>query len=569
MTTLVKQHRLVMKVAEIRASVHLLQPIEADGKTFVSQISIENEEGGFAQRGAGQGNALGGSVLGVLSLDSLDRLEPQLPPRLDEHGFILRLNTFLPGVITQGVGRRGWREAERSVRAPPLRGTLWLILCRHGTRRSRTLEQGRTDRAGAPAAAPAEDLAHLLQAALHGPQATPRAGPPRRAKPGHEGHSRTLAQDPDRVIEHRPTCCPDCGLVLPPDLPAETVSTHEHIELPPVRPVVEQHRRLAVTCPACQARVAAPRPAGAASTPFGARLHATAVYLKCFQALSYERLQRALSDLFGLTISQGGLMAMLRRAQARFAPGREAALSALRRAAVVACDETGVRIEGSNSYHWVFRCDDAVVHHAAPTRAGSVVREIMGGHRPAVWLSDRYSAQQGHADRQQTCLAHLARDVAYALEAGDDPVAFRLKLWLGSAFALARGIGSLAASTINAKRRKLEAALDEILAAPVTCDLARDIQTRMRRARDQVLTFASFPGRVEATNNACERDLRPAVIQRKNTNGYRAMWSAQGEAAVRTVVATARLKAGPSTFGTVLSTITARPLPIASFYPPG
>ena len=140
------------------------------------------------------------------------------------------------------------------------------------------------------------------------------------AKPGHEGHSRTLAQDPDRVIEHRPACCPDCGLVLPPDLPAETVSTHEHIELPPVRPVVEQHRRLAVTCPACQARVAAPRPAGAASTPFGARLHATAVYLKCFQALSYERLQRALSDLFGLTISQGGLMAMLRRAQARFAP---------------------------------------------------------------------------------------------------------------------------------------------------------------------------------------------------------------------------------------------------------
>src|SRR4029450_10913603 len=163
------------------------------------------------------------------------------------------------------------------------------------------------------------------------------------AKPGHEGHSRPLAQDPDRVIEHRPTCCPDCGLVLPPDLPAETVSTHEHIELPPVRPVVEQHRRLAVTCPACQARVAAPRPAGAASTPFGARLHATAVSLKCFQALSYERLQRALSDLFGLTISQGGLMAMLRRAQARFAPGREAALSAVRRAAVGARQGRGGR----------------------------------------------------------------------------------------------------------------------------------------------------------------------------------------------------------------------------------
>ncbi len=56
-------------------------------------------------------------------------------------------------------------------------------------------------------------------------------------------------------------------------------------------------------------------------------------------------------------------------------------------------------------------------------------------------------------------------------------------------------------------------------------------------------------------NNAGERDLRPAVIQRKNTNGYRAMWSAKGEAAVRTVVATARITAGAGTFSTVLGTI--------------
>ena len=377
------------------------------------------------------------------------------------------------------------------------------------------------------------------------------------AKPGHEGHNRVIAEDPDSVVDHRPTACPDCGLALSPDLPSEVVSVHERIDLPEVKPVVEQHRRLAVTCPGCRARVPAPRPAEAAASPFGPRLHATAVYLKTFQALSYERLQKALSDLFGLSVSQGGLTSMLRRAETHFEVGREAALSALRRAEVVASDETGVRIEGSNSYHWVFRCADAVVHHAAPTRAASVVREIMGGHRPAAWLSDRYAAQQGHADRQQTCLAHLARDVAYALEAGDDPLALRLKLWLDAAFALARSVTALAASTVKTRRRKLERSLDDILAAPVICDLARDIQNRMRRARDQLLTFTSFPGRVEATNNACERDLRPAVIQRKNTNGYRAMWSATGEAAVRTVVATARLTAGAGTFSTVLATIDA------------
>ncbi len=375
------------------------------------------------------------------------------------------------------------------------------------------------------------------------------------AKPGHEGHSRVIADDPDEIVDHRPTACPDCGLALSSDLPTEMVSLHERIELPDVKPIVEQHRRLAVTCPGCLARVPAPRPTGAAATPFGPRLHATAVYLKTFQALSYERLQKALFDLFGLTVSQGGLMNMLRRAETRFDAGRDAALAALRRAAVVASDETGVRVEGSNSYHWVFRCEKAVVHHAAPTRGACVVHEIMDGHRPAIWLSDRYSAQQGHADRQQTCLAHLARDVAYALEAGDDILALRLKLWLDAAFALARSVTTLAPSTVASRRRKLERSLSDVLAAPAVCDLARDIQTRMRRARDQLLTFASFPGQVEATNNACERDLRPAVVQRKNTNGYRAMWSAKGEAAVRTVVATTRLTSGASTFSTVMSTV--------------
>ena len=65
----------------------------------------------------------------------------------------------------------------------------------------------------------------------------------------------------------------------------------------------------------------------------------------------------------------------------------------------------------------------------------------------------------------------------------------------------------------------------------------------------------AYPGDVDPTNNACERALRPAVIQRKVTNGYRAMWSAKGEAAVRTVAATALMTSGAGTFSTLLGTI--------------
>src|SRR5919107_1590939 len=377
------------------------------------------------------------------------------------------------------------------------------------------------------------------------------------AKPGHEGHSRILSATPDEVVEHRPDRCSCCSAVLMADLPGETISIHEQIDLPAVTPRVTQHWRLAVRCPACGKRAVAPVPQVARQTPFGSRLHAVATYLKTFQALSYERLQSALADLFGLTLSQGGLMNLLRRAQRTFAGERDRAVAALRQARVIASDETGVRIEGSSAYHWVFRCAEAVVHHASPTRGAVVVRTMMDGHRPAVWCSDRYSAQQGHANAHQTCLAHLSRDVTYADDVSADVLPSRLKLWLHRAFALAQEVATLAASTLARKRRALERSLDDILAAPTSCDLARDLQSKVRRARDQLLTFAHWPGMVDATNNACERALRPAVIQRKVTNGYRAMWAAEGEADIRTVVDTARLGPGTNAFKTILQTVSA------------
>ena len=377
------------------------------------------------------------------------------------------------------------------------------------------------------------------------------------AKPGHEGHSRAMSPDVDRLIDHQPDHCPCCRIRLATDLPTETVSEHDTIELPAIKPWIERHRRLAVRCPACGTRVVAPVPEAAKGTPFGPRIHAMATYLKTFQALSYERLQSAFADLFGLTLSQGGLMNLLRRAQRTFAGERDKAVAALRQARVIASDETGVRIEGSSAYHWVFRCAEAVVHHASPTRGAVVVRTMMDGHRPAVWCSDRYSAQQGHADAHQTCLAHLSRDVAYADEVSADVLPSRLKLWLHRAFALAEEVATLAASTLARKRRALEHSLEAILAAPTSCDLARDLQSKVRRARDQLLTFAQWPGLVEATNNACERALRPAVIQRKVTNGYRAMWAAEGEADIRTVVDTARLGPETNAFTTILQTVSA------------
>ena len=80
------------------------------------------------------------------------------------------------------------------------------------------------------------------------------------AKPGHEGHSRIVSDTPDEVVEHRPGQCSCCGAALAADLVAEMVSLHEQVDLPEVKPLVTQHRRLSVCCPTCGARVVAPVP---------------------------------------------------------------------------------------------------------------------------------------------------------------------------------------------------------------------------------------------------------------------------------------------------------------------
>ena len=376
------------------------------------------------------------------------------------------------------------------------------------------------------------------------------------AKLGHKGHARNLAEAPDIVQDHRPTHCRHCGLAFAEDDAGAVIGEYDEIDLPEVKPVIKRHRRLKCRCATCGKTSAAPLPQAAHGTPFGKRIHALALYLKTNQLFSYERLQAVFADLFGLKLSQGALMNMFLRTAPVFAAGRDKALVALRRAEVIACDETGVRIEGCNAYQWVFCASDAVVHTADFTRAGQVVRDTMNGHQPEVWISDRYTAQQGHGRLHQTCLAHLDRKARFVAEHGSDLIGMRLQLWFDRAFGLARNIADLAASTVKNRKRALERDLRAILASATDCPLGRDLLGQIRRARDQMLTFCDFAGKVDATNNVSERALRPSVIQRKVTNGYRAKWAADAEAALRSTVDTARL-AGNQPFHTILGAISA------------
>jgi transposase len=145
------------------------------------------------------------------------------------------------------------------------------------------------------------------------------------------------------------------------------------------------------------------------------------------------------------------------------------------------------------------------------------------------------------------------------VQASRDMVPFRLKMWLDRVFQLAQGLTTYAASTVRQKRRDIEATLADLLATRPTCEIAETVRAKMARASPRLLTFLDHPGphhrgEIKITNSACERALRPAVIQRKVTNGFRSMWAAQGDCTVRTVVDTEKL-GGKSPFQTIFETL--------------
>ena len=202
-----------------------------------------------------------------------------------------------------------------------------------------------------------------------------------------------------------------------------------------------------------------------------------------------------------------------------------------------------MRIEGTNSQHWVLVAKDGVVHHADYTRTGEVIEEIMDAHRPEYWLSDRSGAQENHGKHHQSCLAHLARDLARVLQVGDHKVATKLRKWGDAIFALSKDRASMTRGAIDDQGADLKATIDKLLKWNDPCPQTRKPVAKMCTAKDQLLTFASAPGLVEPTNNQSERALRPSVIQRKVTNGYPSKAAADTECKIKTGVDTPKLRA--------------------------
>jgi transposase len=385
-----------------------------------------------------------------------------------------------------------------------------------------------------------------------------RAGAKKRGKP-HAGAHRPLHPNPMKNREIAACACQHCGADVS-QAPQFSCEAYDHIEIPPIKPDVTRVTLQAGTCPNCSKKFkAAPPPDMPKGSPFGENLRALVLYLRFTQNIALERLSTLLSTILGLEISEGAIVNILSASREAFAAQREAIRARLFSGTILQSDETGLRVGKDNWYLWVFHHDDSAVFVAKPTRAQSVIGDFLGDFTPQYWVSDRYAGQLGWAEKEnQVCLAHLIRDVQYAIDSGDGVIGPDLRHLLGEACKIAARRPELSDATLKSYACRLEARLDKIMARTPTHSAGVKLKEMIKRTRRHLFVFMTVR-ELPATNNGSERAIRPAVIFRKVTYCFRSAWGAELYADIRSVIETGRRRAIDA-FEAIRLTLQAKPL---------
>ncbi len=369
----------------------------------------------------------------------------------------------------------------------------------------------------------------------------PRRPAKRGAPPGHVKAERPLVDHPDRILDARVQTCAQCGTDLS-GVEARRIVRRQVTELPELQPVVIETRQHEVECPGCHTVQRGSLPEGLEATRhFGPRLAGLVTYFHQEHHIGFERLQTILHDVLGITLSEGGAVAILERAGPAVQAEAEAIGERVRQSAVIGSDETSARVNGRNWWEWVFVSVNGVYHLIVPSRGQEVINAFMRTCQAQVWLSDCWKAQlNAPAETHQLCLSHQVRNLQGLLDhrprlrwAADLQDLFRAAIHLGHRRA------ELTPRGFQRRVTELEHRLDRLLDRRVTGREALNLMHRYRAHRHHLLVFLHRPD-VAPDNNGCERALRPSVIHRKVMGSFRSEWGPRTYAALATVMDTAK-----------------------------
>ena len=388
-------------------------------------------------------------------------------------------------------------------------------------------------------------------------------------QPGAPGHALTLVDDPDEIVEHVPGCCRNCGAGLADGEPAGAVRRQVH-DIPPVRPMIVEHRLHRRRCGCGQVTVA-DAPAGvSAPVQYGPSLRALAVYLLVFQHVPVARAAQLIADLTGARPSTGWVISTLGEAAAALVEVEKLIKSLLVLAHVLHVDETSVSINGARWWLHVAGTDTLTAYHLHSSRGRQAVTEfgVLPDYR-GVAVHDALSVYDAYPDATHAlCGAHLVRELTAATEAHPD------EIWPDQALAALLSLNTAAHHARDQGLSQVPAAVADPLhdrwRHAILCGLAshrpvpgrkqsktRNLLVRLRDRDEQVLRYARDLT-VPFTNNQAERDLRPAKTQLKISGCHRSEAGARAWVRVRGYISTVR-KHGDNVLTALRDAITGNP----------
>jgi transposase len=360
------------------------------------------------------------------------------------------------------------------------------------------------------------------------------------AKFGHEKQERALVEQPDKVIHALVDSCQTCHINLLDQVPTQIIR-RQITELPEIKPVVIETQQYEVICPCCGEVQRGKLPVGLeAGRYFGPRLEAIITTLHHEHHVSFERLAQLCSELFNLSISEGGAVAIIKRAGKAVFGEAEKIGEQVRQSKVIGSDETHARVHGDNWWQWVFVSRKAEYHLIMPSRGYDVIEMFMRECEAEVWVCDCWKPQlSAPAKMCQICLAHQIRNLQGLIEkrpqlawAREMQALFRKAIHLGNRRAQMTARGYQKQVTLIKKN------LEQLLKRNFS-GLGTNLLERYRKRRNSLFIFLDRND-VPADNNACERALRPSVIHRKVMGSFRSDWGAQTYASLATVLNTAK-----------------------------
>jgi hypothetical protein len=362
-------------------------------------------------------------------------------------------------------------------------------------------------------------------------------GKQRGAQIGHEGHEQKLY--PVEVCETVEDCCIECGAVLTGSDPEPY--RVQHVDIPPVAPVVREHRFHALTCERCGTTTRAWEEGIINGSRYGERVVAHVGVLSGQYRQSHRMVQELLLELFGIELSVGSINQLRQESSASVVAAVSEAHEYVQQQGHVNLDETsftqgntdGKNPKGSKGWLWVMVTPLVSYFAVCLSRSGAVCRQLLGDAFAGIVGSDRFSAYNSlNLENRQLCWAHLKRDLTQIAErsgiAGKlgEALLEQQRLLFEQWYRVRDGTLSRTdfAKTVQPIRHQFHQLLSEgagyDIAPTQKTPLAKTVRTcqQLLKVEPALWTFVTMDG-VEPTNNAAERALRPAVLWRKNSFG--------------------------------------------------